>query len=337
MFNPKSKLHCLIILLSILLVGFNTPASAETIRIFYYPPWNISKLPLYFARDTGLFERKGLQLSWTNPGSNEKLLTAMKNNEGDIFVASSNHVAQNNATGGPALIIVANTGYNYSVFLVDTMIKRPEDLRGKRIGTGEAGSTPDQLTRLALKRLGIDPDKDVTLVHFEEARSADRATALLSGKVSGSLVTAEAMYDLEKSGDIKKFHVIADHKKLNIYAGGGADYAISAAFLKNRREEAKTFLSCICEGIALAKKDKAKALEFVTKTVRKSDAAAVDYLYRLYTTEVIPSRPYPKIEGVDIAIQMLTPFVSAARELKAEELVDATLVGELEKEGRCNY
>ena len=42
-------------------------------------------------------------------------------------------------------------------------------------------------------------------------------------------------------------------------------------------------------------------------------------------------------QGVDIAIQMLTPFVSAARELKAEELVDATLVGELEKEGRCNY
>jgi ABC-type nitrate/sulfonate/bicarbonate transport system substrate-binding protein len=327
----------IIIVLPVLLVGLCTPASAETIRVVYYPPWNISKLPLYFARDTRIFERDGLQLSWTNPGSNEKLLTAMKNGDGDIFVVSSNHVVQNNVMGGPPLILVANTGYNYSVFLVDAMIKQPEDLKGKRIGTGELGSTPDQLTRLALRRLAIDPDKDVTLVHFDDTRSADRASALLSGQVSGSLVTAEAMYDLDKTGAVKKFRILADHKKLNIYAGGGADYAMSAEFLKNHRLSAKTFLSGICEGIALAKKDKVKALEFVGKTVRKSDTAAIEYLYRLYTSEVIPTRPYPKSEGVEVGIQMVTATVPAARGLKPEDIIDATLVQELEKEGRCNF
>ena len=48
----------------------------------------------------------------------------MKNGGGDIFVVSSNHVVQNNATGGPALTLVANSGYNYSVFLVDSSITR---------------------------------------------------------------------------------------------------------------------------------------------------------------------------------------------------------------------
>src|SRR5947209_14101284 len=84
-------------------------AQTDTIRVVYYPPWNISKLPLYLTRDTGIFERNGLNLSWTNPGSNEKLLGAMKNGGGDIFVVSSNHVVQNNATGGPALTLVANS------------------------------------------------------------------------------------------------------------------------------------------------------------------------------------------------------------------------------------
>ena len=331
------KFQVLIILLYVTLAGFGPSASAETFRVVYYPPWNISKLPLYFARDAGIFERNGLQLSWTNPGSNEKLLAAMKNGEGDVFVVSSNHVVLNNATGGPPLILVANTGYNYSVFLVEGTIKQPEDLRGKRIGSGDLGSTPDQLTRLALRKLGLDPGKDVTLIHFDEARSADRASALLSGQVSGSLITAEAMYDLEKTGDIKKFRILADHKKLNIYAGGGADYAMSAAFLKNHRSEAKSFLSGICEGIALAKKDKAKALEFVATTVRKSDAAAIEYLYRLYTSEVIPARPHPKIEGVELGIQMATPIAPAAQRLKPQEIVDATLVEELVKEGRCNF
>src|SRR5262245_35682766 len=203
MWSGKRNRFWLIVTLIFLLMGCPCAfAQTDAIRVVYYPPWNISKLPLYLARETGIFEKNGLNISWTNPGSNEKLLAAIKNGGGDIFVVSSNHVVQNNATGGPALILVANSGYNYSVLLVHSAITRPEDLRGKKVGTGEPGSTPDRLTRLALRKLGIDPDRDVTLVHSSDARSADRATALTSGQLSGTLVTSEAMYDLQKSGQI---------------------------------------------------------------------------------------------------------------------------------------
>ena len=331
------KLRLLTMILSVLWVGSAVLAQAENIRVLYFPPWNLSKLPLYFARDTGIFEKYGLNLSWQDPGSNDKLLAAMKNGAGDIYVVSSNQVVRNNVTGGPPLIIVGNTGYNYSVFLVEATIKAPGDLKGKKIGTAEAGSTPDLLTRLALRKLGIDPDRDLTLIHFNEDRSVDRISGLLSGQVAGSLVTADTMYELEKTGDAKKFHILTDHKKLNIYAGGGGDYAMSAMFLKNHRPESKTFLSGICEGIALAKKDKAKALEFVAKTAQKNDAALVEYLRRLYVEDIIPSRPYPKIASVELAIQMVTPVAAAAKGLNPQEIVDETLVKELEKEGRCNF
>jgi len=334
--SNSKRLLFMLTLVQGLLACASTSAQSEAIRIVYYPPWNISKLPLYLARDTGIFERNGLTLSWINPGSNEKLLASMKSGEGDIFVVSSNHAIQNNASGGPLLTIVANSGYNYSVFLVDLAITQPEDLKGKKIGTGEPGSTPDRLTRLALRKLGLDPDRDVTLVHSTDARSADRATALTSGQLSGTLITAEAMYDLEKTGQIKSFRTLADHKRLNIYAGGGADYAISVAFLKKRRQEAKSFLIGICEGIAVARQNKPKALEIMTKSERGRDPGTLDYLYRLYTTEVIPARPYPKVEGVELGIQMVASTVPSARAMKAQELVDVTLMEELVKEGRCN-
>jgi NitT/TauT family transport system substrate-binding protein len=330
------RLRSIVLLIDLLLGGASAFAQSDTVRIVYYPPWNISKLPLYLARDTGIFERNGLKLSWTNPGSNEKLLAAMKNGGGDIFVVSSNHVVQNNASGGPPLTVVANSGYNYSVLLVDAAITLPEDLKGKKIGTGEPGSTPDQLTRLALRKLGLDPDRDVTLVHATGARSADRATGLTSGQLSGALVTAEAMYDLEKTGQIKRFRILADHKRLNIHAGGGADYAMTLEFLKTRRREAKSFLSGICEGIAVARQNQPKAMEIMTKSEGGRDPAALEFLYRLYTTEVIPARPYPKVEGVELGIQMVASNVPAARDLKAQELVDASLVAELVKEDLCN-
>src|SRR5215510_11580853 len=206
----RSKPNRLVLILTLIYLLIGCPpgfAQSDTVRVVYYPPWNISKLPLYLARDTGIFERTGLNISWTNPGSNEKLLAAMKNGNGDIFVVSSNHVVQHNATGGQPLTLVANSGYNYSVFLVSSAITRPDDLRGKRVGSGEPGSTPDRLTRLALRKLGVDPDRDVTLVHATDARSAERATALTSGQLSGTLVTAEAMYERSEEQRLNSSHV----------------------------------------------------------------------------------------------------------------------------------
>jgi ABC-type nitrate/sulfonate/bicarbonate transport system substrate-binding protein len=315
----------------------NAGAQSDMLRVLFYPPWNISKLPMYMARDAGIFERHGLKITWTNPGSNDKLLVALKNGEADIAVASANHIAQNYASGGAAMRLVGNTGYNYSAFFADASIKSAAELKGKKIGTGEPGSTPDQLTRLALRKLGIDPDKDVTLVPFEEGRNTDRVKSLLTGGVAAMMITAETMYDLEKSSDIKKLNRLTDHRQLKIYAGGGADYAITAALLKDRREDAKKFMSGICEGIALGRKDRAKALEFVAKTGRNLDAAGIEYLYKLYIADVIPAKPFLKPEGIELAIQMTSALIPSAAAMKPQELVDAALVPELEKEGRCSF
>lgn len=321
------------------LAGSNRGASAqsEILRVVFYPPWNISKLPMYMARDAGLFERHGLKITWTNPGSNEKLLAAMKNGEADIAVASANHIAHNNASGGPTLRLVGNTGFNYSAFFADGSIKSAAELKGKKIATGEPGSTPDQLTRLALGKLNLDPDKDVTLIPFDEGRNTDRVKSLLGGAVSAMMITAESMYDLEKSGAIKKLTRLTDHKQLKIYAGGGADYGISAELLKSRRPAAKHFMSAICQGIALARIEPAKAMEFVAKTGRNLDAAGIAYLYKLYMADVIPAKPWLRPEGVDLAIQMTAALIPAAAKMTAPELVDAALLAELEKEGRCGF
>ena len=55
------KLFGLSLFVQILCLDSAPLARADEIRVLYYPPWNISKLPLYLARDTGIFERSGLQ------------------------------------------------------------------------------------------------------------------------------------------------------------------------------------------------------------------------------------------------------------------------------------
>ena len=312
-------------------------AQTDTVRVVYYPPWNISKLPMYLARDMGIFDRNGLKIAWTDPGSNAKSVAALKKGDADIAVVSSNQAIVNMATGGTPMTFVGNTGFNYSVFLAVASIKSAAELKGKKIGTSPPGETPDQLTRIALRRLGIDPEKDVTLVPFDEERNTDRVNSLLTGQVSAMMVTANTVYDLEKAGQIDRLNKLTDNRQLKIYAGGGADYAVATSFLKNRRDDVKKFMAGICEGIAVARKDKAKALAFVAKSGRDLEPAKIEYLYKLYITEVIPARPHLKIEGIELGIQMAGLMTPSAGALKAQELVDATLVPELEKEGRCNF
>jgi NitT/TauT family transport system substrate-binding protein len=330
-------LEPILIGLTLVLWLSGTAAAQTDIRVVYYPPWNISKLPMYLARDMAIFDRNGLKIAWTDPGSNDKSLAALKKGEADIAVVSSNQAIVNIATGGTPMTFVGNTGYNFSVFLVAASIKSAAELKGKKIGTTPPGTTPDQLTRLALRKLRIDPEKEVTLVAFDDDRNLDRVSGLLSGQVSGMIVTADTLYDLEKTGQINRFNKLTDNKQLKIYAGGGADYAVAASFLKNRRDDVKKFMAGICEGIATARKDKAKALEFVAKSGRNLDPAKIEYLYKLYITDVIPARPHLKIEGIELGIQMAGLMTPSARALKAQELVDLALVPELEKEGRCNF
>ncbi len=326
-----------VVVLSLLLFRPALMAQDDALRVIYYPPWNVSKLPMYLAREVGVFERNGLKIDWTNPGSNEKLLATLKKGDADIAVVSANHVVQNNASGGPPMLLVGNTGYNYSAFLANSAIKNAADLKGKKIGTGEPGSTPDQLTRLALRKIGIDPDTDITLVHLSDRRGVDRMKDLLAGEIAAAMVTPEAMYELEKTGQLKRFNRLTDHKQLKIYAGGGADYAVAAPLLKARRDTAKRFMSGICEGIAIARQDPSRALDYVAKSGRKLDAPGVEFLYRLYITDVIPAKPYLKIEGVELASQMTAALLPNARPMSAQDLIDANLVPELEKEGRCNF
>lgn len=315
-----------------LVLLLSVPAIAQEgspVKVVGYPPDNGSKLPFYLALEAGIFRKNGLAVSFKDPGSNENLLKAMRDGEAEVYIASVPHVVGNKMKGGGDLVIAANTGYNYFKFMVHPSITSAADLRGKKVGTGRKGSGRDLITRIILKKLGVDPEKDVTLVPYD-GETLSRVVALTSGEVVAASVTSEGMFMLEKSGADKKLRVLTDYKTLGLFAGGGADYALAPTFLRQSRDKAKQFVRSIAEAIALARKEKNKAMAALGKTMRITDPALLEFVYRIYVGEVIPVVPYPKTESIELAIEMAG---AQAREIKAQELIDPTLVRELEKEG----
>ncbi|MGH7774309.1 MAG: ABC transporter substrate-binding protein [Candidatus Binatia bacterium] len=309
--------------------GHAWAAESKTLTVVSYPA-RPPKLPLWLARDERLFAKHGLNVFLRELSDSEDLLRAIRSNEGDIYVATANHIASGIGDGAD-LVFVANSGHTVIKFLSRPTIEHAADLRGKKVGTGEAGSTQDRLTRQVLKRLGLDPDKDVILVPIR-GRSVKRLDALLAGEIDATTTADENVFDLERKGALTKVRILADNESLKLFIGGGVDYAVSRRLLKNDREGIKAFLSALCEAISLARKDRSRSDTVYQRYQEIKDPAQLDFMYRTYVQGAIPQRPYPRPEAIALGVE---EFAAKAglRYRKTEDLIDRTLLEELEREG----
>jgi ABC-type nitrate/sulfonate/bicarbonate transport system substrate-binding protein len=314
-----------------LLIGASLAPAAEqhALTVVSYPA-RPAKLPLWLAQEAGLFEKHGLKVTLKEPSSSEELVEAIRRGEGQIYAATANWIAS--AIGdGADLVFFANTGYSVLKLVAHPSITRPEELKGKKVGTGEANSSQDRITRQALRRLGLDPDRDVTLVRFG-SRSVQRLNALLKGEIDATTSNEDNLFELEKRGEADKIRVLADNESLKLFIGAGVDFAVDGALLRQNREAVKRFAKALSEAIALARRERPQSDGIYTRHLKVKDPALLEFMHRTYVQGAIPQRPHPKVENVALGIEEFSAK-PGLRNKRAQDLVDAELVRELETEG----
>ena len=304
-------------------------AEITSITVLSYPD-RPAKLPLWLAQDAGLFEKHGLKVDIKSAKSGEDLIQRLKRDEAQIYAATANWIVSG-IGDGKDLVFFANTGYSVLKLVARPDITRAQDLKGKKVGTGEPNGSQDRITRQALQRLGLNPDKDVTLVPFG-SRSIQRLNALLQGEIDATTSNEDNLFELERHGEINKVRVLADNESLKLFIGAGVDFAVTREFLRNSRSAVKGFVQALCEAIALARRDRAAADRIYTRYLNVKDPALLRFMYRTYVHGAIPERPYPKLENVALGIEEFGAKL-ALKGKRAEDLTDLSLLRELEKDG----
>ena len=303
-------------------------AELNSITVLSYPD-RPPKLPLWLAQDAGLFEKHGLKVNIRAAKSSDDLIEGLKRDEAQIYAATANWIVS--AIGdGKDLVFFANTGYSVLKLVARPEIARVIDLKGRRVGTGERNSSQDRITRQALQRLGLNPDRDVTLVPFG-SRSILRLNALLKGEIDATTSNEDNLFDLERRGEINKIRVLADNESLKLFIGAGVDFAVRRDLLTKSRPTVKAFVLALCEAIALARRDPAATARIYTRYLNVKDPALLEFMYRTYVHGAIPQRPFPRLENVALGIEEFAakPGVKGKR---AEDLTDASLIKELENQ-----
>ena len=288
-----------------------------------------SRIPLWIAKDAGLFEKQGLHVNLVVIAAGNAAIGALAGGDVEILGAPGSTTMVSAARGLPVAII-GTFGPGAWKLAAHPSITTIQELRGKTVGISRPGTTIEFATRRALLKLGFTPGKDVNILATGLAESNKRLMIMHQGKIDATLVSPDNLYEAEAKG--LKLFLLADLNELGIYTTA-SDLSARRDFLKNQRQRARAFMMAYCEAIWLGKNNKSVALASFRKQMRENDPRRLDVLYKNYVVDALPLKPYPMEEVIQTEIENLTPTVPEFRGKRAADFVDKSILNELENEG----
>lgn len=326
---PRSR--CAPLALNVVLICclITTPAFAAQapakITVGYATISN-SSLALWLAQDEKIFAKHGIDADLVFMPGSPTLIAAI--NSGALAVGF---------TGGTAILAAAAGGADFKVLaashvrsnhdlIVKPEIKRAEDLRGKRIGVTSIGGTGWMAAMLVFEQLGINPDKEKIIISaFGEMRVISRA--LETGTIDGALVTGNFTSQFKRAG----YGVLGELEKVPMM---GNAVVVRQNFLQSQRDFLRNFLRAIGEAqvFVLSPLKRPAVLRVLTKRLSVTDPAvaedALQDLLKRLDKKPIPS--IPALRNIQRFLQTQNPKVG---QVKLEDLIDDSIVRELDKAG----
>ena len=283
---------------------------------------------VWAAYEKRIFQKYWLDGEYLALESGTPAMQALLANELQIVFTTGALAITANLQGADTTIIAGGMNFIPNKLLVRPEIKRPEDLKGKRIAISSFGSASDYATQVALEKIGLSP-RDVTIVQV--GGNFTRFAALLSGTIHGTLL-AEPLTTMG----------MRDHKMNSLIdlAESGVPFPqncfiVRRSYLAANRAKIVNAMKAIIEGYFMVKNDKTLGLQLIKKYIRvEGDDANISYDYYLAKhgdgIMVMPDR-----KGLEFILSQLIPTNPKARGQSPESLrlLDASVLDEIKKSG----
>lgn len=277
-------------------------------------------LPLWLAKDAGLYAREGLDVEQITIQGNPAVASLVAG-EIDLLYCIPHNVISAMA-GGADLQFIASV-YNRMQYRIVAApgIERVEQLKGKMIGIARLHDVAHFYVRLALKKYAMNADQDVRFL--STGGQADRTLALKNGRVQASILNPAYALTLERDG----FKTILDLETLGFPVVGNMTSA-RRAFLKDKRPLAVRYVRALAASMKKIHDDPELSKKILAKNLRLQDKAVVEENYRFNSGKFLEPAPTLPIDGLRYAIDALVPTVPAAKNLRAEALIDGSILAD---------
>src|SRR5687768_7942531 len=149
-----------------------------------------TQMSLWFAKEGGYYEKNGFNVEVISIPGSSLAIQAMLSGELPIIQAGGAGPTQAALSGTDTVILATIVKkFNWWIF-GQAGIARMEDLKGKVFGTTRFGTQSDLASRIALRKAGLEPDRDVTMI--QTGGPAETVMAMATGKVHAAAISPPA-------------------------------------------------------------------------------------------------------------------------------------------------
>jgi NitT/TauT family transport system substrate-binding protein len=283
-----------------------------------------SGAPLWLPHELALFKEEGLNAELIYINSAARALSALFAGQIQITTGAVSAVVQAYVGGGDPVVIAGTVNkMNVSIYAAPE-VQQASDLKGKKLGITRFGGLYDFAANYALKKWGLSSGRDVVLIQIGDIPSI--MAALESRSIHAAVLTTPFTVRASQRG----YRELMDLSKSDLEFQNTT--LISTRSLAKRSPDTfRKFLRAYSKGLAVYHTQKETALRVIAKYMRGIDPYLLEKSYEAYK-EWIPKTPYVNHAGMETAIN-LTPPTDKAKKIKVEEILDESIVRELDQAG----
>jgi len=308
----------------LLLISCSVAHAQERLRLAWagFSPTNS---PIWVIEDRKLLQKMGVEPEIVAINASPTVLQALLANEIDAASISVTTLTSSRLAGADTVMIVGVVPTFVDHIVSLSSVTAVEQLKGKTGGVNRLGSTSDLGLRLALKKLGVDPEKDVKII--PTGGTAERFAALSKGLTQFTIIPEPFLTQAEKLGFRNLYNI--SELKIPFWWNG---ILSRESIVKARRPLLLKLARAMVEAIHIIKTEKEYAKGLFKKNLGVSDPEGLERAYKDYSN-AFPEVPYPTADGVKTMLDDMAAKNPKAASADPKAYVDTSLIQEIEKSG----
>src|SRR5437773_152420 len=312
----KTKLFAALVVMAIWTASV---LGADKIRIGV-SNYNISNLTVGVAHTKDFFQQEGIDAEIIRMNPNVATMALVS---GDIdYSTLIGSVIGANLKGAKLKMIACSQDRTPLSLVGKPALKSVKDLKGKVIGVGSYGSTPDIIARMVVKHYGMDPETEIKMLAL--GSDSARLTALKEGVVDAIIVAPPVDFEGKKMG----FNILTRAGDILRFPYNGLGTSVKKLFEK--RDEVKRVIRAVVKANGFIRRNRDGAIQVLvnwTKTKPEFAEAAYDSTVNVFSQDgTIPE------DGMRVVIENFRKSMNISRQVSLSDVSDSTLLFEVQRE-----
>jgi NitT/TauT family transport system substrate-binding protein len=279
-----------------------------------------SGTPLWLGVDQGIFRSYGLDV--TVQGLSPAAATPAIQGGSAPLGATAGVTIAAVASGATELVFIGGVSNKILAQLfAQPEVRSVADLRGRAAGSTSPGATLSLTLIEALRRYGLDPNQDVSILYLREQ------PGVLAGLIGGQAAAGLLALPFSRQARDQGYRLLFDTADMDIDMLGQA-ITTTRDVLEREPDLARRFLMGYVDAIQFGRQHRAATVDTIMRLGDSDDREIAEETYTAYraawTPWVLASAIQPVLDNSD---------VPAIRALRPEQLIDDSILRELERSG----